>query len=135
MVKICFIYYHIYSYGTRSLVAYLKKHTNAEIKLLLIPTSHGRKFSETIVREVVKECFGFDLVGFSVLTNWYICTNQLAQELKKVFGVKIIYGGIHPTTCPEDCLNYADAVCLGESEEALAELVNRYEKGASLPTI
>lgn len=128
MVKLCIICYSIHSYGAKSLVAYLKEHTDAEIKLLLFPHLIKSTFSDHVVEQVVQECRGFDIVGFSLFSDFYKPTIQLTEALKNKVGVEIIYGGIHATACPQQCLKYADAVCVGEGEEAMAELVNRYDK-------
>lgn len=109
-------------------MAYLREHTNAEIKLLLLPIALGTKFSDHVVEQVVQECSGFDIVGFSFPSNLYLHSNQLSEAIKTKIGAKIVYGGIHPTVCPQQCLRYADAVCVGEGEEAMTELVNRYEE-------
>lgn len=37
----------------------------------------------------------------------------------------IIWGGIHPQTRPEDCLEHCDLVARGEGEHVLAELTDR----------
>src|SRR5262249_34658507 len=41
----------------------------------------------------------------------------------------VIWGGIHAQTRPADCLQHADAVCLGEGEHVLAELTDRVSLG------
>jgi len=131
MVKCCIIYYSIDSHGVRALMAYLQEHTNAEIKLLLFPFTNlipRGKFSDHIVEQVVQECRGFDIVGFSVPSDHYMRTVQLSEALKNKTDVKVIYGGTHPTIRPQQCLKYADAVCVGEGEEAMTELINHYDR-------
>jgi len=41
----------------------------------------------------------------------------------------VIWGGIHPTLNPEDCLKEADMVCIGEGEGAFTELVTALRDG------
>jgi radical SAM superfamily enzyme YgiQ (UPF0313 family) len=49
--------------------------------------------------------------------------------LHKTRGSLVIWGGIHPTIRPEECLAHADLVCVGEGEEAMVELARRLERG------
>jgi radical SAM superfamily enzyme YgiQ (UPF0313 family) len=57
-----------------------------------------------------------DLVGITALT----ITAQRAYEIADAFrarGVKVILGGIHPSALPEEAIQHADAVVIGEAEE------------------
>jgi len=67
------------------------------------------------------------LICISFMTMGFIKFKRLNKELKKL-KIPIIVGGIHPTVKPEECLKYADYVCVGEGEEALLELVERISK-------
>ncbi|HAM36529.1 MAG TPA: hypothetical protein DEB40_14460 [Elusimicrobia bacterium] len=65
-----------------------------------------------------------DLVCFSVTTDYYAWAKSWASEVKRRLDVPVVFGGIHPTSVPEkvvleDCVDY---VCVGEGDEALAEL-------------
>jgi radical SAM superfamily enzyme YgiQ (UPF0313 family) len=43
----------------------------------------------------------------------------------------IVWGGTHPTVMPDECLEYADIVCIGEGEEAFLELLQAIEENKS----
>ena len=46
--------------------------------------------------------------------------NSIAKRINKEnIGASIVVGGHHATICPEDFNTYADAVCIGEGEDAL----------------
>lgn len=68
-----------------------------------------------------------ELIGLSVLTDDFHLASILSQNLKKHFHVPIIWGGPHPSLCPEVCLKYADYACIHEGENALLELCNKLE--------
>ncbi len=73
-----------------------------------------------------------DAIGFSVFTDNYLWACGIAREVKKELKeTPIIFGGIYPTTCPEVVLknDFVDAVCVGEGDEALPELLDSMEKG------
>lgn len=65
----------------------------------------------------------YDLVGITTMT----ATASRAYEIAAVFsarGVKTILGGIHPTTLPNEAIQYADSVVIGEAENVWANAVN-----------
>ena len=74
-----------------------------------------------------------DLIGFSLMTFNFYRTRRITVEIKKRFPhIPIVWGGIHPTFEPEQSIQYADYVCVGEGEEPLLELVRALDHG--LPT-
>lgn len=82
---------------------------------------------EIIQKEVKK--LNPDLIGCSVLTDDFHIASILTKNLKKEFKVPVIWGGPHPSLCPEICLKYADYACIHEGEYALLELCSKLEKG------
>ena len=67
------------------------------------------------------------LVGITLMTQYYDAGVQISQRLKAKIKAPIIWGGIHPTVRPEESLNHADIVCIGEGEMALLELIQKME--------
>ena len=60
----------------------------------------------------------------------YPVIKRVAKKIKRELNVPIIVGGIHATALPEvlikeDCF---DMLCIGEGEEAMAELLEKMEK-------
>ena len=49
--------------------------------------------------------------------------------------IPFLAGGIHPTVAPEECLDYADLVALGESEETVLEMAEHIEAGRDVKAI
>jgi len=75
------------------------------------------------------------LVALSVMTG--IQTKHSAEFSKKIkerSSLKILWGGIHPSLLPEQCLNesYIDFVIVGEGEETIVELTQKLERQESL---
>src|SRR5690349_3890510 len=56
-----------------------------------------------------------DLVGISVKTFTARRAYQIATEFRKR-GVPVILGGHHPTLLPDEALQYADSILMGEAE-------------------
>ena len=78
-----------------------------------------------------------DLVAFSVFADNYQWALYISREVKKRLNVPIIFGGIHPTTCPDNVISKdcVDIICLGEGEYPLLELVDSMEKNCVDHTI
>jgi tRNA A37 methylthiotransferase MiaB len=66
-----------------------------------------------------------DIVAFSVYTSTYPWALDVAGEVKKKIGAKVVFGGIHATLVPETVIqnDVVDYVIEGEGEEALLDLV------------
>jgi anaerobic magnesium-protoporphyrin IX monomethyl ester cyclase len=132
---------NISAFGARSLSSFLKKrgHTVQVITLSIIPDTYRNRdgflyaknyeYSNRIINQTIEVASKSDLIGISFMTQYFNCAVQLTKAIKKRFSIPIIWGGVHPTVRPDECLEYADIVCIGEGEEALAELAERMEKG------
>jgi tRNA A37 methylthiotransferase MiaB len=73
-----------------------------------------------------------DLVGISVVTDFYQWALGMTRLIKAAMDVPIILGGVHPTSVPERVIAEptVDMVCVGEGEHALLELVDSMARGA-----
>ena len=68
-----------------------------------------------------------DLVGITSLTS----TSQRAYEIADTFramGKKVVLGGIHASVLPEEAIQHADAVVIGEAEGIWPELIADFQK-------
>ena len=63
-----------------------------------------------------------DLVGITVLTELALRAYQIGDSYRRK-GVKVVMGGIHPTVLPDEALEHADAIVVGEAEGVWAQLV------------
>ncbi|GAH48371.1 unnamed protein product, partial [marine sediment metagenome] len=63
------------------------------------------------------------------MTNHFDRAVQVTQCVQKTAGIPVVWGGIHPTVRPEECLQYADVVCIGEGESSIVELAARIDNG------
>jgi len=113
--------------GIRMISSCLKR-AGHETKIIFIKTELGKRCDEKTADLVVKLAAESDLIGISLTTNFFEISAQITQKIKKELKTPVIWGGIHPTVSPEECLEYADFVCRGEGEEAIVELVERIEK-------
>lgn len=74
-----------------------------------------------------------DVVGYSVYTGSQTYYRDLNLRIKEALDVVSVFGGPHPTYFPEFVEEPGvDAVCLGEGEAAVLDLVDVLEAGHSL---
>lgn len=69
-----------------------------------------------------------DLVGITALTHTATRAYQLADALRAK-GKIVVLGGIHPTALPQDALQHADTVVVGEAENVWMQLLDDLQKG------
>ncbi len=87
----------------------------------LTPSEHEVTLIEEEAQEIdlEQEC---DLVGISCMTANAPRAYELSREFKKR-GKTVVLGGVHPTLRPEEALQYADCVVLGEAEGVWEDLL------------
>jgi radical SAM superfamily enzyme YgiQ (UPF0313 family) len=121
-------YCDIRAFGIRTLSACLKKE-GYDVRLIFLPRFFTHRYNDIILNELVQLSKTSDLIGISLMTNSFDNVVQITQKLKKESDIPVLWGGTHPTIRPEECLNHADMVCIGEGEEALVNLVKKMENG------
>ncbi len=72
-----------------------------------------------------------ELIGISLVETQRQYAEEFCKDLRKYYHGWVILGGPFPTMDPEDCLSMegVNAVCVGEGEDALLELVEAIETG------
>ena len=145
-MRVLFYYRGSEHFGVQAMISYLKSKGH-EVELIYDPALGDNGYldipavnnflnrivcnDKRVVEKVVR--FNPDLVAFSAITNLYLPITKLAKKIKKVLDVPIVIGGIHPTSIPEEVIKDEcyDAVCIGEGEEPLEELLQRLEEKRS----
>jgi len=67
-----------------------------------------------------------DLVGITTPTFLALRAYEIADKFRKR-GVTVVLGGIHPTMMPEEALQHADAIIVGEAEYVWGQLIKDFE--------
>ncbi len=78
------------------------------------------------LEEILRKDQGPKIIGMSVITINISRAFRLAEMAKSIDnGYMVIFGGIHPTALPEECLNSnaVDVVVRGEGEVTLSEII------------
>jgi len=77
-------------------------------------------------------------VGLSVMTGVQTeHSAEMSKRIKNRSNIPIVWGGIHPSLLPEQCLkeDYIDYVIIGEGEETIIEFVNNIKEKQNLNNI
>jgi len=91
----------------------------------LTPPEHEVKIIEEEIYyiDLDQEC---DLVAISCMTANSQRAYHLCQEFKKR-GKTVVMGGVHPTILPDEALQHADSVVVGEAEGVWGSLLNDFQ--------
>jgi anaerobic magnesium-protoporphyrin IX monomethyl ester cyclase len=128
-------YPDITCFGLRTLSTHLRS-SGHRTQLIFLPDPFGDnicagtpRYREAVLEEVGELCKESDLVGVTLMTNFFDGAVQITAKLKSRLSAPVIWGGVHPTIRPEESIRYADIVCIGEGEDALLELADRMSCG------
>ncbi len=119
------VYPDIWSFGLRTVSSIFKKEGN-DVDLVFLPKDFFEKYHKKTIEDLIKLTEKSDLVGISLMSNFWDNAIQLTNSLRKEHDIPIMWGGTHATVRPEECLEHADIVSVGESEEALMELSRKF---------
>ena len=110
--------------GPRILSAWARR-LGHESKLIFLPaTGKGQVCSDAAAKAVSDLCSDCDMAGLSVYTGDFFTSIKLSEQLRRSRkDLGILWGGIHPTVRPKECLEHCDLVCVGEAETALRQLM------------
>jgi radical SAM superfamily enzyme YgiQ (UPF0313 family) len=85
--------------------------------------------------EIVDEKFhalpdarGYDLIGITAMTPLAPKAYRIADMFRKQ-GVPVVMGGYHPTVLPDEALEHADSLCIGEAETVWPTIVANAKAG------
>ena len=101
----------------------------------VVPTETDYENLMRILRE-----YDVKLVAMSLsCTTYFEVGTEIARRIRKEMpGVPQLWGGVHVTLCPEDSIEHANYICLGEGEYPTLELVEamiRDEDAKNIPSL
>ena len=70
----------------------------------------------------------FDIVGISMMTAQALRGYEIAKQFRER-GIYIVFGGIHPTVCPEEASVYCDTMIVGEAENTWPQFLEDFKNG------
>jgi len=125
------------SYGFNMVASQLKKLKphNVEVQQFYLWHKFDEYYPQKVLDELISLCKEADLIGISLLSSGYRNAVQITKAIRKNIDCPVIWGGKHPTIDPEDCIKYADMICISEGEDTLYELVKNLNAGVSFDKI
>lgn len=114
--------------GIRTISGVLKN-AGHEVNIVFMTLSedYSRNYTKSELIQLAKICKGSGLIGINSFASTAKRANRIIHFLKQL-NIPIVYGGVHATICPDDCIKRADIVCVGEGEGAILEIVDAIEK-------
>lgn len=73
-----------------------------------------------------------DLVGITSMTATAPRAYEIARRFREL-GARVVLGGIHPSSVPDEASLHADAVCIGEAEGTWPHLIEDFRRGSLKP--
>lgn len=123
---------HPVAIGLRYLSSYLKS-AGHDVRMVFLSSQHSAKgldFTRPDFERLFQFCRESDLIGLSLMTSGYYLAAKLTQAIRdRKINVPVVWGGIHPTVAPDESLEIADAICMGEGEESTRLLLQRMSRG------
>jgi radical SAM superfamily enzyme YgiQ (UPF0313 family) len=118
--------------GIRSLAAFVEQRDYQTWQYFLgrytgLAQLPGERDIDCLVQALVEK--SPSVVGISVRSFYQGVAQALTSRLREALpDSMIVWGGVHPTISPEECIQYADVVCLGEGEESFLDLLETIEE-------
>ena len=126
-ISLISIYPDLQSFGIRSISACLKREGHNVDLIFLQEKEFTERYENKTMDDLAKLIKGSDLVGITLMSNFWENAIQVTKKIRENCDALVIWGGTHPTIRPEECLDYADMVCIGEGEETLIELTRKIQ--------
>lgn len=101
------------------------------LSLLSVAAENPPDVETTIVDEQIDMIpwdMDVDLVGISCMTAAAPRAYEIARRFRRR-GVPVVLGGMHPTLCPEEAVQHADAIVAGDAEGVWPRLVEDVRHG------
>jgi len=95
---------------------------------MTLSEDYSKNYSLSELIQLLNLCKGSGLIGINSFASTSQRATQIISFLKKNLDIPIVYGGVHATISPEDCIKVADIVCVGEGEGVILEIVNSIQK-------
>jgi len=121
-------------HGISILAGVLKQHSH-ECRLAVLDRANGKQNFKILHQKI--EQFKPQIVAFTAVFSEFDFICEAASQVKNHFpDLFLIAGGVHITLNPDEkYLSLFDAICIGEGEAAVLELVQRLEANESINDI
>ena len=124
-----------FNFGISYISSLLKEHGH-ETSLVVLGSEEKAWRIRKQLEEIIND-FQPDIIGFSSISTQYPFVSSIASEVKEKYkGTFLVIGGAHATLCPDEVIEGPfDAICIGEGEYPMLELVECLENNKKPSTI
>ena len=121
--------------GIRTISSVLKKEGHSvKIAFMTASEDYSKFYSIKELVQLKSLCKNSDFIGINSFASTAKRAIQIINFLEPL-NIPIVWGGIHATISPEDCISHCNIVCVGEAEEAVVELADAIEKKKDISKI
>lgn len=123
--------------GIRTISSVLKKQGH-DVKIIFLKFSedYTKFYSRNVLNQIFRLSKGSDLIGLNSFASTAPRAEQVIKYLKQTLpNIPLVWGGIHATISPEQCVKHCNIVAVGEAEEAIVELANAIEQNKPINKI
>jgi len=75
------------------------------------------------------------IIGIGVRSSFLKIASLITERVRNELGTPVVWGGTHPTVAPEESIEIADMICIGEGEHPMSELAQRISRGQRVTDI
>ncbi|MBM3465224.1 MAG: B12-binding domain-containing radical SAM protein [Armatimonadetes bacterium] len=132
--------YVVENNGVRFLSSILREQGYEVVEIYLKDYYHARFVWPTEaevlhVLKILKER-GVTLVGISLRAGGYykVC-KAISKRIQDDLGLPVMWGGMHVTMAPEQCIPHADLIVVGEAERVIVELFDKITRGEDIAEV
>lgn len=117
--------------GIRTLATFAKENLGAQVNQIFFKNLFPATFPYThneigLLIHLVKE-LKTELLGISIRSSSFRIMAEIIKLVRKELNhIKVLIGGTHAILSPDECIELADIVCLGEGENPFANLLRNY---------
>ncbi len=122
----------VWASGMRSISSTLRK-AGHQTTMIFAGTSEA-SIDESIIQRIALLAEQSKIIGISSMSRGSSRAKKLINGLRGL-GKLLVWGGMHPTIYPEDCIAHADLICRGEGEEFMLDLTERVASGREFKDI
>jgi radical SAM superfamily enzyme YgiQ (UPF0313 family) len=138
----------IYCIGPRRIAAQLKRHGFQVNLIFLQPTDlwgqikqrfkthyDASDLPESVYQQLIAICKDSAVVGMSVWTHQHDRVARVTARLRQEIDALLVWGGIHPTSYPEEAIREVDAICMGEGDVSFLKLAKAVTEGRDYKSV
>ncbi len=113
-------------YGIMYIAGYARQHGHTAKIYDLFKPEFDDVSAEQVAAQIVRH--NPKVVGFSSMTSQSVEAMKVADAVMRISDAKVVHGGVHPATLPEQALQHGHYVVRGDGENAVHEILTKLKE-------